>query len=94
VQAVSPSNGKQVCYVPSGFGSERREVEVGQFNDEFIEVKSGLQEGERVLLRRPESAETDKVTTGEGQLEGEKEEPSAPAAPASPTAATPKTSKA
>jgi len=94
VQAVSPSNGKQVCYVPSGFGSERREVEVGQFNDEFIEVKSGLAEGERVLLRQPVSTETDNPTTGQGQPEGEKEKPSAPTAPVAPTAATSKTGKA
>jgi multidrug efflux pump subunit AcrA (membrane-fusion protein) len=61
VQAVSPGNGKQLCHVASGFGSERREIEVGQFNDEFIEVKSGLKEGERVLLRQPESQETESI---------------------------------
>jgi len=86
VQAISPSNGKQVCYVPRGFGSERREVEIGQFNDEFIEVKSGLAEGERVLLRQPVSTETDNPATGQGQPEGEKEKPSAPTAPVAPTA--------
>jgi RND family efflux transporter MFP subunit len=98
VQAVSPTNGKQVCYVARGFASERREVEIGQFNDEFIEVKSGLKEGERVLLRQPVSTETDDGTQGQDQQpEGEKQKPSAPAAPAgpaAPTAAAPKTGKA
>ena len=55
IQAVAPSEGKQVCYVVNGRKSEKREVEIGQFNDEFIEIKSGLKEGEKVLLRPPES---------------------------------------
>jgi multidrug resistance efflux pump len=50
VQAVSAFQGKQVCYLQGSRG-ERRTVEVGEFNDEFIEIKSGLNEGDRVLLR-------------------------------------------
>jgi len=55
IQAVAPSEGKQVCYVVHGLKSEKREVEIGQFNEEFIEIKNGLKEGEKVLLRPPES---------------------------------------
>ncbi|PYM11069.1 MAG: hypothetical protein DME18_14960, partial [Verrucomicrobia bacterium] len=62
IQAVAPSEGKQVCYVARGLKPEKREVEVGQFNDEFIEIKKGLKEGEKVLLRPPESGEPE---TGE-----------------------------
>jgi multidrug efflux pump subunit AcrA (membrane-fusion protein) len=54
IQAVVPINGKQVCYLANGHTPEEREVEVGDFNDEFIEIKKGLKEGERVLLRAPE----------------------------------------
>jgi multidrug efflux pump subunit AcrA (membrane-fusion protein) len=72
IQAVSPSDGKQVCYVVNGGAPERREVEVGQFNDEFIEIKSGLQEGEKVLLRRPTSPESS--PQGEETKPGEKPE--------------------
>jgi multidrug efflux pump subunit AcrA (membrane-fusion protein) len=57
IQAVSPSEDKQVCYVIKGLTRERREVEVGEFNDNFIEVKKGLKEGEKVLLRPPEAGE-------------------------------------
>jgi len=57
VQAVSASEGKQVCYIAGGFKPERREVEIGEFNDEFIEIKSGLKEGERVLLSTPAGVE-------------------------------------
>lgn len=59
VQAVSLNEGKQVCYVASGMKPERREVEIGEFTDEFIEVKRGVKEGERVLLRLPEGVESD-----------------------------------
>lgn len=59
VQAVTPLEGKQVCHVVSGGSARPREVEIGQFNDEFIEIKKGLIEGERVLLRPPETATQD-----------------------------------
>jgi HlyD family secretion protein len=60
VQAVVAANSKQYCFVNGGFGApERREVGIGEFNDEFIEVKKGLKEGERVLLNPPEIPEND-----------------------------------
>jgi HlyD family secretion protein len=82
VQAISPGNGKQICYVAHGFKPEQRAVEVGEFNDEFIEVKSGLKEGERVLLRQPGSSEGDNVTKEKSPRETEPEKPAAPAVPA------------
>jgi len=91
VQAISPSNGKQICYVSQGFKPERREVEVGEFNDEFIEVKNGLKEGERVLLRAAGSSESEHVTNEKSPRENEAEKPAAPATPA---AAAPKAGKA
>jgi RND family efflux transporter MFP subunit len=54
IQAVVPADGEKVCYVVRSLGSrERRVIEVGDFNNEFIEIKSGLSEGEEVLLRAP-----------------------------------------
>ena len=88
VQAVSPGNGKQVCHIARGFGSERREIEVGEFNDEFIEVKGGLAEGERVLLRQPESLGTEGI--GKEPSPQDKKKPT----PAEPVAASPKAAKA
>jgi len=55
IQAVAPFERKQVCYVLHGRSTERREVEVGDFNDEFIEIKTGLREGEAVVLQPPET---------------------------------------
>jgi HlyD family secretion protein len=63
VQAVSPFDSKQVCYLANGRAPERRLVEIGEFNDEFIEIKSGLKEGEKVLLRTAESQAPDKTET-------------------------------
>ena len=63
VQAVAPDSGKQICYVANGLKHERREIQIGQFNDDFIEVKNGLKEGERVLLRAPGAPETAEPTS-------------------------------
>lgn len=80
VQAISPDGGKQVCFIPRGLKQERREVQVGEFNDEFIEVKSGISEGERVLLRPPDGLEPQKPGNDKKEKapENKKAQPSAP----------------
>lgn len=75
VQAVTPGNGKEFCYVMDGSKPERREVVVGQFNDEFIEIKKGLKEGERVLLNPPESVETDSIQNKSTLFPAKKQSP-------------------
>ncbi len=83
VQAVSPDAGEQVCYVATAFKPERRVVAVGQFNDEFIEIKKGLKEGERVLLRLPDGVEQGGSENDAGFPTAKPAEKSAaPAAPA------------
>ena len=93
VQAVSPDCGKQVCYIGRGSNPERREVQIGEFNDEFIEVKNGLHEGEMVLLRPPQGAETQGPTQPQDHkapADKAKEPAAAPATtPASKPAGTP-----
>jgi len=65
IQAVVPSNGDRVVYL-AGLGQpERRVVETGEYNNEFIEIKGGLKEGEEVLLRAPLAPE-EADTEGEG----------------------------
>lgn len=52
IQAVSSWEDRQVCYIVNGASKpERRVVDIGDCNDEFIEIRKGLKEGERVLLR-------------------------------------------
>jgi HlyD family secretion protein len=78
VQAVSPDGDKQVCFL-SGLKPVRREVQIGEFNDEFIEVKAGLAEGERVLLRRPDGGENEKAGSERKAPAADKARPEAPA---------------
>ena len=52
IQSVVSVGETKVCYVP-GEGPQRRAVQTGLFNDNFVEIKSGLDEGEHVLLNPP-----------------------------------------
>ncbi|HYG33511.1 MAG TPA: efflux RND transporter periplasmic adaptor subunit [Clostridia bacterium] len=86
VQAVSADGDKQVCYIARGAKPERREVQVGDLNDEFIEIKGGLREGEQVYLRAPDGLEPQKP----GQDQKAPEKPKEPAQPAAAPAETKK----
>jgi RND family efflux transporter MFP subunit len=50
VQAVSQREGQHYSYVQSPKGIARRDVTIGENNEKFVEVQSGLEEGERVVL--------------------------------------------
>ena len=78
IQAVSPVDSKQLCYVATGLRHDRREIEVGEFNDEFIEIKRGLKEGENVALRVPDGQEQNEKKSGTV----DKPKPTTPAASA------------
>jgi HlyD family secretion protein len=58
---------KKVCFVMTDNGPERRPVEIGLFNDDFVEIKNGLVEGEQVLFNPPrwEAAKKEEGTQGE-----------------------------
>ncbi len=53
IQSVVTVGEKEMCYVMASSHAEKREVETGLFNDDFVEIKSGLTEGEKVLLDPP-----------------------------------------
>jgi hypothetical protein len=79
VQAITPDDGKQICQVIThGRSADKRVVQIGEFNDEFIEIKSGLKQGDQVLLRAAEiaPAETKEETP-------DKTKPASPTAPQS-----------
>ncbi|MHC4203626.1 MAG: efflux RND transporter periplasmic adaptor subunit [Planctomycetota bacterium] len=69
IQAVVTVEDKKICYV-AGSPAQKREVETGLFNDNFVEIKSGLAEGEKVLLNPPKWTEPEKT---EEQAETESE---------------------
>ena len=52
VQAIVPVDNRQTVTVVTAKGNETRDVEVGEFSDEFIQIVKGLNVGEKVLLRR------------------------------------------
>lgn len=56
VQAVVSSEGKHYCYVGTGSKPDRRDVQVGDFNDEFIAIREGIREGDIVQLRTWDTA--------------------------------------
>lgn len=55
VQSIEVQDDQHFCYVNDGSGLARRSVVTGLFNDEFIEVREGLQSGELVALALPKS---------------------------------------
>ena len=59
VQAVTYWDDKRVVYVANGGSPQRREVEIGAFSKSYIEITSGLREGEEVLLLPPQQSLTD-----------------------------------
>jgi HlyD family secretion protein len=53
IQVVSNRSGRKVCFVTTPQGAQERVVKTGAFNDTFVQVVEGLQEGEEVLLNPP-----------------------------------------
>jgi HlyD family secretion protein len=56
IQAVHAESGKYFCFLDPSFRNSKVEVEVGRSNDSFLEITSGLEEGQPILLYRPETA--------------------------------------
>ena len=50
LQAVSQHKGEFSAYVDAQAGIQRRPVKIGESNEQFVEIKDGLTEGEVVAL--------------------------------------------
>ena len=50
VQAIVQIERENWCYVDASGGIERRELTLGRTNDKFVEIREGLNEGDRVVL--------------------------------------------
>ncbi|MHC4574808.1 MAG: efflux RND transporter periplasmic adaptor subunit [Planctomycetota bacterium] len=59
IQSVVNVEGRKVCYAATDEGPQQRQVETGAFNENFVEIKSGLSEGEKVLLNPPRRVESE-----------------------------------
>jgi HlyD family secretion protein len=54
VQGVFRHQGANVCFVAKPGTYEVRPVEIGRFNDKWVQITSGVEEGEEVLLSPPQ----------------------------------------
>lgn len=73
IQAVTARGDNRIVRVVSPAGVETRIVETGRFNDKFIEIKSGLEEGDVVQLVAPQIP-TKAPENGGGQEQDKGEE--------------------
>jgi hypothetical protein len=71
VQSVFRHEGKNICFVDSASGIEPVPVEVGRFNDRWVEIKSGVQEGQIVLLAVPPGFNLLGAPSGAGEEKSE-----------------------
>jgi hypothetical protein len=53
IKAVTTHRGKRVCWVKEADGPKLREIECGHFTEEYVEIESGLTEGELVYVEPP-----------------------------------------
>lgn len=53
IQAVISIGDRRMCYVSTDKGPQARDVRTGAFNNDFVEIKSGLNVGDKVLLNPP-----------------------------------------
>jgi len=61
VQSIEVEEDHHFCYVNEGSKLLRRPVETGVFNEEFIEIRTGLQPGDLVALSLPKKALTEEA---------------------------------
>ncbi len=86
IQAIVQRGSNNWCYVDEGGRPTRRTVVLGKTNDKFVEIKDGLQEGERVILNPSaivSEQELDRIKKsdedGEAEAEGADGQAEAPA---------------
>ena len=68
IQTVTRWNGENVCFIKKGSRVTPVPVTTGWFNDAFVEIKSGLKEGDLVLLAPAsdeEEEELEEIESGE-----------------------------
>ena len=70
LQAVVPYANAQACFVKNGQGPELRKLEISDYNNRFVAVKSGLEAGELVYLHVPKGID---LTDQQGRPSEEEE---------------------
>lgn len=75
VEVVANRGGRKICYVVNGSGTEQREVKTGQFNDTYVEIVSGLETGEQVLMNPPRITESEERAIADKAIQEETDTP-------------------
>lgn len=88
VSAVTESGGHYICYVKTPRGIERREVKVGEGNEQNIQILEGLEEGEEVALDARVRAAAE-VKAGDDKDKGKEKKDAKGEPPPSPRPAAP-----
>jgi RND family efflux transporter MFP subunit len=65
IQSVAEKDGQRYSFVVSGTSIERRAVEVGENNDQFVQIQHGLEEGDRVTLDARARLDADSKSNGD-----------------------------
>jgi len=71
LEAVFERDGQEVCYVAASDQFIARPVKSGKSNDDFVEIKEGLEAGEKVALFSPEEGKVKVSLSEEKGLEDE-----------------------
>ncbi|HEV3310910.1 MAG TPA: efflux RND transporter periplasmic adaptor subunit [Chloroflexota bacterium] len=76
IQGVTEIGGQHVCYVVNGGIVERREVTIGDGNEQLVQILGGLAEGEQVALDARLRASAELGLSDPGKKSNEKEKSS------------------
>jgi HlyD family secretion protein len=87
VQSVSQHKSKHFTYVTKGREVVKREVTIGETNDKYVVIESGLEEDELVVLDT-RARLADEAKNEEGSAPSTETPPAAPSVPAAPVAST------
>lgn len=74
IQAVTTRGGKKVVWVKGELGADLREVEIGANNDRFVQIVSGIEEGQTVYLDQPATGSGVGERPSEKATQGQREE--------------------
>jgi multidrug efflux pump subunit AcrA (membrane-fusion protein) len=71
LEAVFEQDGQEVCYVAASEEFTPHPVETGKSNDDFVEIKEGLQSGEKIALFSPDEGKIKRLLAEKKGLENE-----------------------
>lgn len=78
LQAVYAESGNFYCYLKTPVGHRKVHVQVGRSNESFLEIVEGVEEGQEVLLYRPDSSESTSANQQMPDASGEDDQSLAP----------------